>query len=65
MCVCLAYQHSSKKLYKALGMVHLHVVLCSNALIQSIFALEYVRFSLLVLSKKRLSMFCESDSFCE
>lgn len=46
-------------------MVHLHVVLCSNALIQSIFALEYVRFSLLVLSKKRLSMFCESDSFCE
>lgn len=35
-------------------MVQFHVVLWNNVLIQSIFGLEYVRFSLLVSFKKRL-----------
>lgn len=46
-------------------MVQFHVVLWSKALIQTIFGLEHVRFSSLVLSKKRLYIFCESDCSCE
>lgn len=46
-------------------MVQLHVVLWSNAVIQSIFGLVYVRFALLVFPKTRLYIFRESDSFCE
>lgn len=44
-------------------MVELHIVLQSNALIQSTFGLRYVGFSLLVFLKKILYVFCESDSF--